>query len=179
MAVFTVLALAGCQHDPFADGFLTRQPAERDVVGWYGVDHASMQRIIKLPMSGARVSIDPAAHIVLSADHKAEFFAVPDELDGSLSCSVTGHGTWNLGRNDRFIVVRTIIVDEEPTDRCRHRFTANFGNELHLYGERPPYRLHVTLGDPDSGDAVQFERRNQLTEAKTQGDRGRTLAIRK
>jgi hypothetical protein len=23
-----------------------------------------------------------------------------------------------------------------------------------------PYKLHVTIGDPDSGDAVQFERRN-------------------
>ncbi len=159
-AVLTVLTLGGCQHDPWAGRFLTRQPAVQDVVGWYGVDHASLQRTIKLPMNGARLNIDPSAHIVLSADHKAEFFSVPADPDGSSLCSVTGHGTWTLGNNDRYVVIRAMIADEEPNSRCRDTFTANFADELNLYGERPPYRLHVTIGDPDSGYAVQFERRN-------------------
>ena len=159
-AVVTVLTLAGCQHDPWADRFLTRQPAERDVVGWYGVDQASLRRSITRPMSGSRLKIDPSAHIVLSADHNVEFFSVPGDTGGSLVCSITGHGTWSLGKNDSYIVVRAMIADEEPNSRCRETFTANFADELHLYGKRPPYRLHVTIGDPDSGDAVQFERRN-------------------
>lgn len=101
----------------------------------------------------------PGAHISLSADHKAEFFNVPQDIDG-LVCSVTGRGTWRLGKNDSYITVRTQIADEEQNNGCREVFTARFEQELNLYGTKPPYKLHVTIGDPDSGDAVQFERRN-------------------
>jgi hypothetical protein len=128
-------------------------------VGSYAVDQASLQRSINLPINGSQLKINPSAHIILSADHTAQFFCVPEELDGS-SCSVTGRGTWRLGKNDSYIVVLAQISDEEPNSRCRDTFTANFGNELNLYGEKPPYKLHVTIGDPDSGNAVQFERRN-------------------
>ena len=32
--------------------------------------------------------------------------------------------------------------------------------ELMLYGSKPPYKLHITIGDPDAGDAMQFEKAN-------------------
>jgi hypothetical protein len=92
-AILAAVILAGCQYDPWAGSFLTRQPAEQDVVGFYSVDQASLQRTINLPMSRSPFKINPSAHIRLAADHKAEFFYVPKELDG-LQCSVTGHGDW-------------------------------------------------------------------------------------
>ncbi len=64
------------------------------------------------------------------------------------------------GKQDSYFVIRARISDEESNVRCRDTFTANFSQEINLYGERPPYRLHVTIGDPDSGNAVQFARRN-------------------
>jgi hypothetical protein len=158
-AVLTVVTLVGCQYDPWAGRFLTRQPAEQNVVGYYAVDQASLLRTIKLPRTESPIKINPTARIHLAADHKAEFVDVPGELDGFL-CSVTGRGTWRLGKNNNFIVVVAQIVDEEPSSRCKGTFTANYGNEFALYGDKPPYRLHLTIGDPDSGDAVQFERRN-------------------
>jgi len=136
-----------------------RQPAEQDVVGFYSVDQASLQRANKLSRTELPIKIEPSAHIRLLADHKAEFADVPGDLD-SLNCSITGRGTWRLGKNDNFIIVVAQIVDEEPNSRCKGTITANFGNELFLYGDKPPYRLHLTIGDPDSGNAVQFERRN-------------------
>lgn len=161
-AVFVTLAFVsftGCQYDRWAHGFATRQPAERDVAGLYTVDPASLQRTIKLPMSGSVLKINPSAHILLSQDHKVEFFQVPESIDDELPCSVTGRGTWRLGANDRYIVIWAQIVDEESNSRCRETFS-KFGDQLNLYGDKPPYRLHVTIGDPDSGDAVQYERRN-------------------
>ena len=110
-------------------------------------------------MSGSPLKINPSARIILSANHRAEFLYVPQGLDGLL-CSVTGRGTWRLGTNDRYITVWTEIADVEGSDRCKDRFTARFTEELNLYGKKPPYKLHLTIGDPDSGDAVQFERRN-------------------
>jgi hypothetical protein len=35
---------------------------------------------------------------------------------------------------------------------------AAYGEELMLYGKKPPFKLHITIGDPDSGDALQFEK---------------------
>jgi hypothetical protein len=160
--LFTTVAafiLSGCQFDPWADNFLTHQPAEQDVVGFYAVDQASLQRTIDLPMSGSPFKINPLARIHLAADHKAEFFSVPEALD-DLQCTVTGRGTWRLVKNDSFIVVLVQIADEEPNSKCRNTFSTNYGNEFNLYGARPPYKLHLTIGDPDSGDAVQFERHN-------------------
>ena len=110
-------------------------------------------------MSGAPLKINPSARIILSADHGAEFFYVPEDLE-KLSCSVTGRGTWRLGKNDSYVTVWAAIADEEPNSRCRETFTTKFAEELKLYGRKPPYKLHVTIGDPDSGDAVQFERHN-------------------
>ena len=159
-ATLTVVALVGCQYDPWADRFLTRQPAEQDVVGSYAVDQASLQRSIKQSMSRSPLRINPSARIILFADHRAEFSYVPEELIDGVSCSVTGRGSWRLGKNDDYITVWAFIADEEPNNRCKETLTSRFAEELHLYGTKPPYKLHVTIGDPDSGDAIQFERRN-------------------
>jgi hypothetical protein len=60
------------------------------VVGFYAVDQASLQRTIKLPRTESPIKINPAAHIRLAADHKAEFVDVPGELDG---LTLLGHRT--------------------------------------------------------------------------------------
>jgi hypothetical protein len=137
-----VVSLTGCQYDHWADGFLTTQPAERDVVGSYAVDQASLQRTIKLAISGSVLRVDPSAHISLSQDHGAEFFQVPEAIDDRVQCSVTGHGTWRLGKNDRYIVILVQLTDEESSSRCNRTFS-KFGDQLNLYGDKPPYR-HVT-----------------------------------
>jgi hypothetical protein len=134
--------------------------ADRDVVGFYAVDQDSLQRTIKMPISRMVLKISPAAHISLSSDHKAEFFQVPEAIRDDLTCSFTGRGTWRFGKNDSYIVVWANISDEEPNERCKSQFTESFAQEVALYGDKPPYKLHVTIGDPDSGDAIQFERRN-------------------
>ena len=111
-------------------------------------------------MTGSILKINPSAHILLSSDHKAEFFQVPEATSDELPCSVTGRCTWRLGKSDRYMTLWAQIADQESNGRCRDTFTPNFGDQLNLYGDRPPYRLHLTIGDPDSGDAVQFERRS-------------------
>jgi hypothetical protein len=60
---------------------------------------------------------------------------------------VTGGGSWRLGKTENFAVVWASIVNEEPNSRCM----GNFGYELMLHGKK-------SIGDLDSGDAVQFEK---------------------
>jgi hypothetical protein len=154
MLMLSFVLLVGCQYDPWADRFLTAQPAEKDVVGRYVIDADSKKRTIKLPMSHSTFPIGHSAKIVLSADYKAEFIHVPEDYNGEAACSVTGRGSWRLGKNDSFSVVRASIVNEGPNSQCK----GDFAYELMLYGKKAPYKLHITIGDPDSGDAVQFEK---------------------
>jgi len=62
-----------------------------------------------------------------------------------------------LGKNDSFSVVRASIVNEEPNSPCK----GDVAYELMLYGKRSPYKLHITSGDHDSGEAVRFEKQHQ------------------
>ncbi len=146
--------LVGCQYDPWADRFLTAEPAEKDVAGTYVIDVDSQKRTIKLALRNDAFPIDHSARIVLSSDHKAEFIHVPEDYRGEVACSVTGRGSWLLGKNDSFSVVRASIVNVEPNSPCK----GDFAYELMLYGKKLPYKLQITIGDPDSGDAVQFEK---------------------
>jgi len=154
MLVLSLVLLVGCQHDPWADRFLTFQPSEEDVAGTYVIDADSQKRNIKLPQNNGTFPIGHSAQIVLSGDHNAQFIHVPEDYRGEVACSVTGRGSWHLGKNDSFSVVRASIVNEEPNSPCK----GDFAYELMLYGKRSPYKLHITIGDPDSGDAVQFEK---------------------
>ena len=153
---FACVLLVACQYDPWADKFLTEKPAEKDVVGTYIVDSDSQKRNIQMPMHHGTLPVSHTAEIMLSPDHKARFTHVPEDYRGEAACSVTGQGTWRLVKNGDFFVVIASIVNEEANSVCK----GDFGYELVLYGKKPPYKLHVTIGDPDSGDAVQFERKS-------------------
>ncbi len=151
--VLGCMLLAGCQYNPWADRFLTESPVEKDVVGTYVVDADSQKREIELPMHRGTLPVNHSAQILLSADHKARFTRVPESYRGE-ACSITGQGSWRFSKNDSFSVVIASVVNQEPNSPCK----GDFGYELMLYGKRPPYKLHITIGDPDSGDAVQFEK---------------------
>jgi len=45
-------------------------------------------------------------------------------------------------------------VDRPSVDGCE----PTYYGQLMLYGKQSPYKLHITIGDPDSGDAMQFEK---------------------
>ncbi len=150
--------LVGCQHDPWADRFLRRQPQERDLVGTYRIDSDTLARRISVPMSTTALSISRDSAIVLSAEHKAKFSQVPEiHPPATQSCLVNGSGSWELGRNDAYSVVNVQIqrnVDRPSVDGCE----PTYYGQLMLYGKQSPYKLHITIGDPDSGDAMQFEK---------------------
>ena len=152
--------LVGCQYDPWADRFLKNRPAETDLVGTYRVDADTLARRISIPWSKKTISISRDAEITLYADHKAQFLHVP-ELDvfTRQECVISGTGLWQLGRNDHYVDVAVQIQRtdyHQSVDGCQ----PTHNGELMLYGSKPPYKLHITIGDPDAGDAMQFEKAN-------------------
>lgn len=148
-----LVGLTGCQLDPWNDGFVTRKVRDSKIVGKYVMDAQSQKLSIRVPGSDAVFPVSSSAQIVFSADHNAQFIKVPDYI-GTDSCSITGRGSWQLEKRGKFTVVLARIVNEEKGSPCK----GDFGYEVMLYGDRPPYKLNITIGDPDSGAAVQFEK---------------------
>lgn len=153
--VLTIVSLTGCQYDPWADKFLTAQPALKDVSGTYLIDSDSQKRTIKIGLHNSTFPVDPSARIILSPNHEAEFIHVPELFRGEAPCSVTGRGSWHVQAFDSYFVVWASIYSKENSP-CKGDTTY----EVMLYGRKPPYKLHITIGDPDSGDAVQFEKQS-------------------
>jgi hypothetical protein len=157
--VFCTCLLAGCRRNPWADQFLTRQPRETDLVGSYGIDSQTLARNISV--LNTSVLINPDSEIVLSADHHAQFSHMPEiRAIPPPSCLVDGSGSWSLGRNDAYFVVDVQIHpnDVRATGGCDGPI---YHEQLMIYGKNPPYKLHFTIGDPDAGDALQFEKAKQ------------------
>jgi hypothetical protein len=152
--------LVGCQHDPWADRFVRRQPEEKDLVGTYRVDSDTLARRISVPMSTTALSTSRDSEIVLSADHKVQFLHVTEiHPPAAQPCIINGSGSWELGRNDAYSVVNVQIQrndERRSVDGCE----PTYYGQLMLYGKKSPYKLHITMGDPDSGDAMQFEKIN-------------------
>jgi hypothetical protein len=152
--ILAIALLGGCQYDPWAGRFLTMQPSPKDLSGTYLIDSDSQKRAIKFGLHNAIFPVDHSARIVLSPDHEAEFIHVPELFQGEVPCSVTGRGSWQLEKFDSYFVVWARINDNEEASSCK----GDTAYEVMLYGRKPPYKLHITIGDPDSGDAVQFEK---------------------
>ena len=144
-----LLCLVACQRDPWAYGYLTGRVAEKDIVGTYFIDVDSRERA-----AVRRLVVKSSARIVLAGDHRAEFVDLPEDLDGH-SALVTGRGTWRIDKNDGFTTVLATIVKAGFAEGRANEF----GYVLQLYGKGAPYKLHLTIGDPESGDVVQFEKR--------------------
>jgi hypothetical protein len=128
------------------------------LVGRYRVDSQTLARDISIPTG--KVFIDRNSEIVLSGDHQAQFLRIAEiSPTAALSCFVDGSGSWALGRNDPYFVVDVQIQRDGvrgPAD-CRQRI---YYEQLMIYGKKAPYKLHLTILDPDSGDALQFEKTN-------------------
>jgi hypothetical protein len=76
----------------------------------------------------------------------------------ALECSAeveNATGTWQIAKHDDWWVVRLrcTSIQGKPTD---------YGLDAFVRGDRPPQLLHLTVGDPDSGEALAFRATNRL-----------------
>jgi hypothetical protein len=158
LAVVLICSLGGCQYDRWASGFLKNQADEKDLSGTYRVDADTLTRHISIPMTTTELSISRDAEIVLSTDRTAKFLNVPDIDDRTRKpCIISGAGTWQQNRNSNYVQINVEILRTDAsssTDGCGLKYY----EALMLFGKKPPYKLHITIGDPDSGDALQFEK---------------------
>jgi hypothetical protein len=144
------MILAGCQYDPHASLYTTSEPKAEDIVGTYILDtfHLSPE------VGTAR----PQVLVELRADGTFAATNVPPwELrepgTNFFTSLVNGTGKWEKGSTGTLDPGRKTIwgVNLRTPDNRFH--SASFT------GDKPPYGLIFTLGDPDSGNAVILKRK--------------------
>ena len=124
--------------------FTKNKPKESDLIGIYLPDVKTQKLITK---DGGYAPAN--CQIKVGADGKIEFTNMPDWWHDGFGKShrklESTNGTWSLEKYDNYWQ----IVWE-------HEKTVDLG--LHLLREKPPYRIHIYVGDPDSQCFMIFER---------------------
>ncbi|HXR46942.1 MAG TPA: hypothetical protein VN784_05820 [Candidatus Limnocylindrales bacterium] len=123
--------------------FTKNKPQESDLVGIYEPDAKTRNLIIK---DGGYPSAN--CQIKLNADREIELINMPDWWENGFGEShkrlVSTKGIWKLEK-----VQGRWGIDWE---------TENVTHGVNLIGQKPPYKIHIYVGDPDSDCFMIFER---------------------
>jgi hypothetical protein len=149
-----VLSLAtGCMNNGIEWSelsFTRHRPADQDIAGDWTPTDKSLHKILK--MNGCS---PPVPEILLRTDGTFSVTNMPqssyDESGRPRVQFVSGYGKWTITEDKD--VVTVYMLELAFPDTRRH---------IHIAKQRAPYRLHITLGDPDSGNYLLFERTNLI-----------------
>jgi hypothetical protein len=149
------VVLSGCEG-PHVWDYQVFMPKEADLIGTYKV-----VRYHRVDAIEGLSKKDPI-QIVLNTDHTVEFSDFP-EFDGFgdfVICKLSGPGIWALTRGlptpeiqfELKAVPKSAVPESPYVRRCYGNFS------LPLVGHLNPYRLYVSIGDPDDDMGIEFER---------------------
>jgi len=144
------LLLAGCQYDPHASLYTTTEPKTEDVLGTYVLD------ALHLPSECG--SARPDIVVELHGDGTFAATNVPLwklETPGTnfFTSLVSGSGNWEKD------TLGTLDPGQKHIWGVYLRTPDNRFHPANFTGDKPPYGLIFTLGDPDSGHAVILKRK--------------------
>lgn len=141
-------AVLSCQYNPFAHEFVTTEPRSADLPGEYVLDDESIAMLSRSYHVAA-----PLARLTLNLDGSFRITSVPSCWRASSSCNTTedAAGRWAVAKHQTWwaVQLRCSEIDGRRT---------NYGLQAMLRGDGPPFILHFTVGDPDTGEALAFRR---------------------
>ncbi len=149
-----VLLAAGCQFDPYADLFTTELPKSVNLVGRYVLTSQMVNDAGLAALNGKPCEIELRADGSFSATNVLAK-GVDSPAPNFFLTLVSGTGTWeptSVGSiSDGFGPSKTLWGVGFDS-------SAGAFESVGLTGSGPPYGLIYTIGDPDAGDAMIFER---------------------
>ncbi|MBW8686469.1 hypothetical protein [Chitinophaga rhizophila] len=154
LVVLSLFVIAGCQYDPYAHRFTTSKPAFEDLTGIYRFNE---QTATNDPIGQAGID----SYISLKADSTYEVKNIPDVFNTDSATgkiNLTGyystHGKWEISS------VGSVDYGS-GLDKHWGLLLTGFDKEyasIGLMGNKPPYEILVTLGDPDAGEVMIFSK---------------------
>ena len=148
-------ALAACQFDPYGSEYTRTKPLEASIAGTYV---PTQKTLTMMREKGHYPQVQSS--IVLRLDGRLILTNIPDWwLDGfgkSKGGFDSGEGRWSLDNAQGFWEL-ILDVDSARNFSSQDHNPRGIGTAIAVINEKPPYLLHLTVGDPDMGDAMQFE----------------------
>jgi hypothetical protein len=145
--IVVLAVLAGCGDAP------TKEPATADLVGIYRPTPETTDLVTKEGGYPSR-----AALIQLKADGSFEFQDVPDwwrDVNGKPGKGFdNGSGTWKTIQEDGRWQMELQFPDMKRFSSPH--IEGSFSAHIFLIGQKAPYLLKLTIGDPDDGKALIF-----------------------
>ncbi len=147
--------LVGCQRDPYAHEYTHAEPTVAELSGRYGLDSTTARFL-----STRSAQEVPDATLVLRSDGSFAATNVPGAWRSEATHPVDlehFEGSWTIAKHQEWWSVQL---------RCTqiNGLTKHYQLPVMVRRDAPPRLLHITLGDPDSGEALTFERRGNATE---------------
>ena len=155
-ALILSMILAGCRFDPFTAVYTRTQPKREDLIGKYVPDDATRTFLTRLRAYSGR---EPS--ILVSADGTLTMENIPDSWLTGFGEPVggfdSGQARWTVRKHQDWWVIG-VTYDSAAHISARQHSIWSFGTKLFLIGEKPPYKIHLTVVDPDSGRGMDFVR---------------------
>lgn len=142
--------LTSCQYAPYADDETTKKPIWNDVIGTYKFEKQTITNDLE-NYSTSR------SFITLNADSTFKATDLPNfsgTLDLHYQGNISVRGKWNIE------TVGSVSGWKEAENIWGLQLTSLPPNlqSMSFMGDKPPYKLLVTYGDPDTGAVMIFSK---------------------
>lgn len=154
-----VVILAGCQYDPYTSVYTKTQPRTNDVVGIYVPDTNTVRLISN---EGHYKLVSPS--ITLQGDGTIIITNIPDwwlTFGAPHGGFDSGRGTWSVQKHQEWWGLSVGFTDTTQFSSLTNN-PGSFAAEMMLVGEKPPYKIHLIVGDADAGRGMEFEKKVEI-----------------
>ena len=147
---FLALGLNSCQSDPWGFQYARTKP-NQSIAGIYkptAQTYTLLQSMYKNVKASQLELRNDSSFIIKDVAAVWSPFSVADGFE-------TVSGRWSLiMHQDWWAIQLTVQSTREPNGHINHNI---FTTPVMLIGQQVPYKLHFGIGDPDSGEALQYE----------------------
>lgn len=150
-----VLIITGCQYDPYADSMTNYKPKLVDITGNYILDQQTLtDNLSDKQRQQAKIIIYPdstfkAISIPYSLDPVSFKFEAPVSATGKYTTNIIGGINKGSGK----------IADEWGMVMSGLPESLTY---IGFMGDKPPYKLIITFGDPDEGAVMIFKKTSSI-----------------
>jgi hypothetical protein len=147
----SLIFLAGCQYDPFADDLATEQPKTKDLIGTYVFEKQTLtNNLTDKQTNGSKITLKPD-----STFNAIDIPSFTGQSDFHFNGLISENGKWHIATNGG------VANGSGGTDPIWGMDLDSLpGNLKHIefLGKKPPYKLIITYGDPDEGAVMIFKK---------------------
>ena len=157
---FLSCLLAGCRPPPLMSypwfwDYARAKPKAVDLLAQYKVLKIRLGDDLAKPIREQ----DPS--VTLNADHTATLLKFPhfDGFGDRVECSLSGTANWSLDQGLGIGGGWQLRFDNyHPATQTKKCGPGNTAWPIVLLGQKPPYRLYLSVGDPDSDTGIEFHK---------------------